>query len=114
VPRFAVFATSPPKQKGYDMALTQGAFQAYDFNRMVVEFTMMNGDATVHCAVSTGALDDLDRPFKATSAQREAQFMRLRERIEEQIERRFLAAAFEGKRSEVILRTIDFIERKPN
>ena len=96
------------------MALTQGAFEAYDFNRMVVEFTMMNGDAAVHCAVSTGALDDLDKPFKATSVQREAQFLRLRDQIEQQVERRFLASAFEGKRSEIILRSIDFFERKSN
>ena len=96
------------------MALTQGAFQAYDFNRMVVEFTMMNGDAAVLCAVSTGALDDLDKPFEATSAQREAQFLRLRDQIEQQVERRFLAAAFEGKRSEIILRSIDFFGLKSN
>ena len=96
------------------MALTQGAFQAYDFNRMVVEFTMMNGDAEVLCAVSTGALDDLDRPFKATSAQREAQFLRLRDQIEQQVERRFLAAAFEGKRSQIILRSVDFFAPQSN
>jgi hypothetical protein len=90
------------------MALTQGAFQAYDFNRMVVQFTMMNGEAEVLCAVSTGALDDLDRPFKATSAQREAQFLRLRSRIEERIAQKFLKGNFEGKRSEIILRSIDF------
>jgi hypothetical protein len=96
------------------MALTQGAFQAYDFNRMVVEFTMMNGDAAVLCAVSTGALDDLDKPFKATSAQREAQFLRLRDQIEQQVERRFLAAAFEGKRSQIILRSVDFFAPQSN
>ena len=96
------------------MALTQGAFQAYDFNRMVVEFTMMNGDAAVLCAVSTGALDDLDKPFKATSAQREAQFLRLRDQIEQQVERRFLAAAFEGKRSQIILRSVDFFAPQAN
>jgi len=96
------------------MALTQGAFEAYDFNRMVVEFTMMNGDATVLCAISTGALDDLDRPFKATSAQREAQFLRLRDQIEQQIERTFPVATYEGKRSQIVLRSIDFFERKSN
>ena len=90
------------------MALTQGAFQAYDFNRMIVQFTMMNGDSEVLCAVSTGALDDLDKPFKATSAQREAQFLKLRDRIEECVAQKFLRGNFEGKRSEIILRTIDF------
>jgi hypothetical protein len=90
------------------MALTQGAYQEYDFNRMVVLFTMMNGEAEVRCAVSTGALDDLDRPFKATSAQREAQFLKLRDRIEECVAQKFLQGSFEGKRSEIILRSIDF------
>jgi len=92
------------------MALTQGVFQAYDYNRMVVLFTMMNGDAVVSCAVSTGALDDLERPFKASAEQREAQFVRLRGRVEECIAQKFPTATFEGKRSEIILRSIDFFE----
>src|SRR6266496_4357841 len=75
----------PDEWKENPMALTQGAYQGYDFNRMIVQFTMMNGDSEVRCAISTGALDDLDRPFKATSAQREAQFLKLRGRIEERI-----------------------------
>jgi len=33
------------------MALTQGGFQAYDFNRMVVLFTMMNDKTEVPCAI---------------------------------------------------------------
>ena len=90
------------------MALTQGAFQEYDFNRMVVRFTMMDGEAEIRCAVSTGALDDLDKPFKATSAQREAQFLKLRSRIEERVAQKFLTGNFEGKHSEIILRSIDF------
>ena len=90
------------------MALTQGAFQEYDFNRMVVRFTMMDGEAEIRCAVSTGALDDLDKPFKATSAQREAQFLKLRSRIEERVAQKFLTGSFEGMHSEIILRSIDF------
>lgn len=90
------------------MALTQGAFQAYDFNRMVVVFTMMNEQAEVVCAVSTVAMDDLDRPFKATAEQREAQFLRLRDRIEQCVAQKFQTANFEGKRSEIIVRSIDF------
>src|SRR3977135_916041 len=78
------------ERKESHMALTQGSFQEYDFNRMVVLFTMMNGEAEVRCAVSTGALDDLDQPFKATSAQREAQFLKLRGRIEDRVAQKFL------------------------
>jgi hypothetical protein len=90
------------------MPLTQGAYRGYDFNRMIVQFTMMNGDSEVLCAVSTGALDDLDRPFKATAAEREAQFLKLRDRIEACVAQKFLQGSFEGKRSEIILRSIDF------
>lgn len=94
------------------MALTQGVFQAYDYNRMVVLFTMMNDGAEVPCAVSTGAMDDLEKPFKASAEQREAQFLRLRDRIEACVAQKFLAANFEGKRAEIIVRTIDFFERQ--
>lgn len=88
--------------------LTQGAFQTYNYNRMVVEFTMMNGDAEVCCAISTSAMDALDKPFEATATQREEQFARLRVRIEQRIAEKFQRGDFEGKRSELILRGIDF------
>jgi len=42
------------------MALTQGSFQEYDFNRMVVLFTMKNDEANVACAISTDAMDQLE------------------------------------------------------
>lgn len=42
------------------MALTQSRFQEYDFDRMVVRFTMKNDQATVACAVSTDAMDQLE------------------------------------------------------
>jgi hypothetical protein len=41
------------------MALTQSRFQD-EFDRMVVRFTMKNDQATVACAVSTGAMDQLE------------------------------------------------------
>jgi hypothetical protein len=90
------------------VALTSGAFQTYNFDRMVVEFTMMNGDAVVRCAVSTSAMDAMDMPFKATTAQREEQFARLRGRIEQRMQEKFRPGEFEGQRAELILRGIDF------
>ena len=93
------------------MSLTSGAFQAYDFNRMVVIFTMMNDTAEVSCAVSTVAMDDLDTPFKATPEPREAQFLRLRERIEQRAAQKFLDGSFE-RRSEIILSSVDFFKRE--
>ena len=51
------------------MALTQGGFQAYDFNRMVVLFTMMNDKTEVSCAISTDAIDrSKDRPGSLRSS----------------------------------------------
>ena len=37
------------------MALTRGDFGEYDFNRMVVLFTMKNDQANIACAVSVAA-----------------------------------------------------------
>jgi len=64
------------------MALTQGSFQEYDFDRMVVLFTMKNDQANVACAISTDAMDQLEGSSRIPPAQREQQFLRLRDRIE--------------------------------
>ena len=32
----------------------------YEFNRMIVDFTMFNQGKTVRCAISTAAMDDLE------------------------------------------------------
>src|SRR3984893_6699731 len=90
------------------MALTQGHFQAYDFNRMVVLFTMMNDEVEVPCAVSTDAMDRIEGSTRTTSDQREQQFLRLRDRIEERAARKFLDFEFEGNPPGIVLRSIDF------
>src|SRR5436305_832501 len=90
------------------MALTQGGFQAYDFNRMVVLFTMMNDTTEVPCAISTDAMDRLEGSTRITPEQREQQFLRLRDRIEECASRKFLDVELEGNPPGVILRSIDF------
>ena len=90
------------------MALTQGGFQAYDFNRMVVRFTMMNDGAEVPCAISTDAMDGLEGSSRITPEQREQQFLRLRERIEQRASRKFLDFELEGNPPGIILRSIDF------
>jgi hypothetical protein len=90
------------------MALTRGSFVGYEFDRMVVLFSMVDGQRNVPCAISTSALDDLDKSERTRAEQREAQFMRLRDRIEEQAARKFLAQEFEGTPPGIILRSIDF------
>ena len=90
------------------MALTRGSFVGYEFDRMVVLFSMVDGQREVQCAVSTSALDDLEKPVRTKTDQREAQFMRLHDRIEERAARKFLAMEFEGNPPGIILRSLDF------
>jgi hypothetical protein len=90
------------------MALTQGSFQEYDFDRMVVLFTMKNDQANVACAISTDAMDQLEGSSRIPPAQREQQFLRLRDRIEARAARKFSDVELEGNPPRVILRAIDF------
>ncbi len=90
------------------MALTPGSFQEYDFNRMVVRFTMKNDDASVACAISTDAMDQLEGSSRTSPAQREQQFLRLRDRIEARAARKFSDVELEGNPPGIILRAIDF------
>ena len=64
------------------MALTSADFGEYDYNRMVVRFTMKNDQADVVCAISTDAMDQLEGSSRTPPEQREQQFLRLRDRIE--------------------------------
>jgi hypothetical protein len=90
------------------MALTESRFQEYDFNRMVVVFTMKNEQASVACAISTDAMDQLEGTSRTPPAQREEQFLRLRDRIEARAARKFSDVELEGNPPGVILRAIDF------
>jgi hypothetical protein len=78
------------------MALTRGRFLGYEFDRMVMLFSMVDGQREIPCAISTSAMDDLEGIAQSKPNQREAQFMRLRDRIEERAARKFLAMEFEG------------------
>ena len=90
------------------MALTQGDFKEYDFNRQVVVFTMKNDEASVACAISTDAMDQLEGSSRTPPGQREQQFLRLRDRIEARAARKFSDVELEGNPPGVILRAIDF------
>jgi hypothetical protein len=57
------------------MPLRHGEVRGYDFNRMVVEFTMLNQDKVIQCAISTAAMDDLEGKRDVKPDQRVAQFM---------------------------------------
>ena len=90
------------------MTLTRGAFGSFDYDRMVVLFSLMNDKVEIPCAISTDALDSLEKSGRATLAQRPAQFERLRDRIEDCANRKFDRSEFEGRPPGIILRRIDF------
>jgi hypothetical protein len=89
------------------MPLQRGEVQGYDFNRMVVEFTMLNEGDAISCAISTAAMDNLEGKRNVAPDQRVVQFMRLREAIEERTSRKFFEAQPQAGRP-VVLRSNDF------
>ena len=90
---------------------TQSTYDGYDYDRMIVRFSMMDNDVVVPCSVSTAAMDDLENCKGANASQREAQFMRLRERIEAQAAVKIGKLEFEGTPRGIVLRSIDFRQR---
>ena len=90
------------------MSLTRGSFRGYEYDRMVVLFSMIDGQNEIPCAISTSAMDDLESEVRSKPDQREAQFMRLRDRIEARADRKFRAMEFEGRPPGIVLRSIDF------
>ena len=89
------------------MALQQGDVQGYDSNRMVVEFTMLNRDKVVPCAISTAAMDDLKGRRDVRPEERLGQFERLRAAIEERAPRKYFEGQAQADRL-VVLRSNDF------
>ncbi len=89
------------------MPLQRGEVQGYDFNRMIVEFTMLSQGKVVSCAISTTAMDDLEGSRDVRPDQRVDQFMRLREVIEERASRKFFEEQAQADRP-VVLRSNDF------
>ena len=90
------------------MTLARGNIGGYEFDRMVLLFSMMDGAREVPCAVSGSAMDDLEKVARTAPERREEQFVRLRDRIEQCASRKFLAREFEGTPPGLILRSIDF------
>jgi hypothetical protein len=95
------------RKRGVPM-ITQGTYDGYDYDRMIVRFSVMDDDVAVPCSISTAAMDDLDSGKGANASQREAQFMRLRPQIEAQAAVKIGKLEFEGTPRGVVLRSIDF------
>jgi hypothetical protein len=86
---------------------SEGEVLGYDFNRMVVDFTMLNQGKMVKCAISTAAMDDLEDKHDVKPDQRVDQFVRLRDAIEERASRKFSERPVEAQ-GPVVLRSNDF------
>ncbi len=97
-----------PLREETPMTLARGNIRGYEYDRMVLVFSMMDGAREIPCAVSASAMDDLERVSRTAPEQREEQFLRLRDRIEQRAERKFAAREFEGNPAGIILRSIDF------
>ena len=91
------------------MPLQRGEVQGYDFNRMVVEFTMLNQGKVILCAISTAAMDDLEGTHDVKADQRVDQFERLRDAIEERASRKFFEGSVKAE-GPVVLRSNDFFK----
>jgi hypothetical protein len=90
------------------MTLERGSLRGFEFGRMVMRFSMMDGENEIPCAVSNQAMDQLEQVAWTLDDRREEQFLRLRDRIEQCASRKFQAGALEGSPRGVILRSIDF------
>ena len=89
------------------MPLQQREVRGCDFNRSVVEFTLLNQGKVILCAISTAAMDDLEGKRDVKADQRVDQFMRLREAIEERASRKFFEEQAQSNQP-VVLRAHDF------
>jgi len=89
------------------MPLQRGEVQRYDFDRMTVEFTMLNQGKVIMCAISTAAMDNIEGTRDVRPDQRIDQFMRLRDVIEERASRKFFEGQAQADRP-VVLRSNDF------
>jgi hypothetical protein len=94
------------------MTLTQGRFISYEYDRMVVRFSMHDDQKEIMCAISTSAMDEMEGVVMARAGQREVQFMRLREQIEACADRKYQIKEMEGAPPGIVLRSIDFRKRK--
>jgi hypothetical protein len=89
------------------MPLQRGEVQGYDFDRMTVEFTMLNQGKVIMCAISTAAMDNIEGTRDVRPDQRIDQFMRLRDVFEERASRKFFEEQVQADRP-VVLRSNDF------
>jgi hypothetical protein len=55
------------------MSLTRGRLIGYEFDRVVMRFSMIDGEKEIACAISTSAMDNLESLARSKPNEREAQ-----------------------------------------
>ena len=90
------------------MTLTSGHYIGHEHDRMIVLFSMQDGGKEIPCAISISAMDYLERGPQVLPEQREAQFIRLRDRIEARAASNYRATELEGNPRGIVLGGIDF------
>jgi hypothetical protein len=75
---------------------------------MIVRFSMDDGAKEILCAITTSAMDYLERGPQVRPEQREAQFIRLPDRTAASTAIKYRATEFEGTPPGIVLRGIDF------
>jgi hypothetical protein len=90
------------------MPLQQGVVESYDSDRMIVHFTMLDQDKVILCAVTTGAMDEIEGSRNVGGSQRIDQFMRLRAKIEARATSKFEEQGEINK--QIMLRSNDFFK----
>jgi hypothetical protein len=73
------------------MPLTRGTIIGFNASRMSYHFTMTDGQRVIDCQISSAALDELagQRSKPPRAANRDAEFLELRDQIEELVRDRF-------------------------
>jgi len=87
--------------------LTRGEVGSYDFSRMTFTFTMLDGSRVINCAVSTAAMDDMERRSDVPPRERKAQFLRLRDLIEDCAARKSIEGVVEAGDPNILLLSED-------
>ncbi len=87
--------------------LLRGEVLSFDVDRMVVDFTMLDDSRIVTCAISTGAMDEIEHARGVNADQRIDQFLRLRDVIEARAVRKFIEEPGRPDRP-LVLRSNDF------
>ena len=90
------------------MPLQQGVVESYDSDRMIVHFTMLDQDKVILCAVTAGAMDEIEGSRNVGGSQRIDQFMRLRAKIEARATSKFEEQGEINK--QIMLRSNDFFK----